>query len=166
MFVFSRNLWKPCFEKLLTNLVGFFEDFVHKPCRVLRILFFENLLNKVWKPWWVLLKICKNFENLLGFLEKKIYEFSENLIGFFWKLFFDFQEKKKLCQTLEPEMLDNECKRLLRRALCDVGDFLVDPCEMWDSSADLVIWTWSCYWMLRDFCLIPTKMKIFLYQAC
>ena len=38
---FSRNSWKPCFEKLLTNLVGFFEDFVHKPCRVLRIFFWK-----------------------------------------------------------------------------------------------------------------------------
>ena len=95
-FDFSRKSWKPCFEKLLTNLVGFFEDFVYKPCWVLRFFFFflENLLNKVWKPWWVLLKICKNFEKLLGFLEKS-YEFSENLIGFFWKPFCEFQEKKK-----------------------------------------------------------------------
>ena len=97
MLKFSENLvwffWES-HENLVLKIVwqtllGFFENFVHKPCRVLRILFIENLLNKVWKPWWVLLKICKNFEKLLGFLEKKIYEFSENLIGFFWEMFED-----------------------------------------------------------------------------
>ena len=119
----------------------------------------KNLMGFCWK----FVRILKNFQVSL----KKSYEFSENLIGFFFlKTFLWLSRKKKLCQTLEPEMLDNECKRLLSRALCDVGDFLVDPCEMWDSSADLVIWTWSCYWMLRDFCLIPAKMKVFLYQAC
>ena len=68
-------------------------------------IFFEKLLNKVWKPWWVLLKICKNFEKRLGFLEKS-YEFSENLIGFFWKPFCEFQEKKKKKTSLNPRAWD------------------------------------------------------------
>ena len=91
--IFQESHENLVFEKLLTNLVGFFENFVHKPCRVLRIsFFFENLLNKVWKPWWVLLKICNNFEKISSFLEKN-YEFSENLVWFFKNLFVTFKKK-------------------------------------------------------------------------
>ena len=71
------------------------------------------------------------------------------------------------CEGLKVNF--NEWKRLRSPALSDVGDFLVDTCEMWDFLVDLVIWTWSFYWMLkwmRHLCLITTEMKIFPSQAC
>ena len=94
---YVKNFWKSCliFRESHENLV--LKNclvFIRKPCLVFVRIF--------WKTWSI--KYEKFHVSL-----KKVKNFLKILLDFLKTFFFYFQGKKKknLCQTLEPELLDN-----------------------------------------------------------